>query len=179
MNDEQDSAASKGTSSSKPESKTGLTRAQARARVLAATGSVGPDLTAAAERAVAELRLGFANRGAQIGFLDDIVDFVHDVVDVTERLLEHLVTDDRIVIPVITGNGLPPDWAIEAGIGLQPGKEIGPVTDPEKGASARELLKTRQAILDATAQQSRALQAMAASLRAQAAAMRRPKTPKD
>ena len=146
-----------------------VTRAEARARLRGAIGTTGPDLSAAAARAVADIRLGLANRGAQLGFLDDVVDFVDDVVDVTEELIQHLV-----VITAIDDVNIP---LIFVGTPAEPGGgETVPGAEDPRGASAKQILEARKTILEATAElRKKGFQAMAQSLRAQIAAMRRPK----
>jgi hypothetical protein len=174
MADEGHSASPERAASSRSRVDPPATRAQARARVRAATGTVGPDLAAAAARAVAELHLGFANRSAQIGLLDDVVDFAHGIVQVAADLLTFIIDGPVNDVPGITP-GVTDVTQIVGGAASQPGQGSVEVKEPQPGASARQLLETRQAIVDATARQSKALDALAESLRAQIAAMRRPK----
>jgi hypothetical protein len=157
------------------------TKAEARARLKIATDAVGPDLASAAARAVAQMRLGFANRGAQIGFLDDIVDFTGDVVDVTEEVINHIAANTEELTHLteeITEEACPLLIVLATAIGIASEAGVTPVggTEDPKGASARQLMEARKAILEATAVQKQGLKAMADSLRAQIAAMRRPKT---
>jgi len=141
---------------------------------------------------VAELRISFAQRSAQFGFLDDVADFVNDVVDVTVEAVNHLAANTEEIthqLEEITPEVTPVTVIAVAGVagagaGIhgeggpieEPLEGSGGITDASRGASARELLRARQAIIDeAVATHSNALKAFAQSLRAQIAAMRRPK----
>jgi hypothetical protein len=151
---------------------TSLARAEARARLRNTASGLGPDMAVAAARAVAEIRLSVAARGAELGFLDDVVDFVDDVVDVTDHLLNHLVANTEEVTeytPEITPLVLLLGVAGPEGEGVE-------VPEGPAGASAEQLLEARKQVLEATAVQRRALSAIADSLRAQIAAMRQPKS---
>jgi hypothetical protein len=135
-------------------------------------------MAVAAARAVAQLRLGFANSGAQIGFLDDVVDFTEDVVDVTEEVINHLAANTEEITHLLeeATPEITPVTIITIGLAAEGGGG-GPLegVDDPHGASAQRLLEARKAILEATAIQSKGLKAIAQSLRAQIAAMQRPK----
>lgn len=153
--------------------------AVARARLRGAMGTTAPDLSAAAARAVAEFRLGLAQRTGQIGFLNDVVDFVDDVADATVEVLNHFAANTEEVTHLledVTPEVTPVIVTLFA-TGLEhEGAGGGPVIGPAdpRGASAKEILEARNAILETTAAYRKGFAAMAQSLRAQLAAMRRP-----
>jgi len=150
-------------------------RAEARARLRNATGGIGPDMSGAAERAVAELRMNFARRGAQIGFLDDVVDFTEDVADVTNEIINHIAANTE-ELAHMTEELTPGTPLLVTLIGLASETPDGSGQFPDEGGvSAQQLLETRKAILERTEIQRRSLEAMAQSLRAQIAAMSPPK----
>jgi hypothetical protein len=156
-----------------------ITRAEALARLRNATGGVGPDLGSAAERAVADLRLGFAGRAGQIGFLDDVVDFTEDVVDATEELVDHIAgaTEELTELTEHITPETTPIWVLTTailGAAALDDSDLTGVSEPQN-ASARQLLEVRRKIVEATALRSKALKAVAESLKAQIAAMRGPK----
>jgi hypothetical protein len=105
------------------------------------------------------------------------VDFTEDVVDVTNEVINHFAAETEEItnmLEEVTPEITPIIIAI--GVASEPGGG-GPVegTEDPRGASARQLLEARKAVLEATALQANGLKAMAQSLRAQIAAMRRPK----
>jgi hypothetical protein len=125
------------------------------------------------------MRLGFAARGAQIGFLDDVVDFTENVVDVTEEVVNHIAanTEELTELTEQITEATTPIWvATVTVLGSAALEETG-VTgagDP-KGASARQLLEARRKIVEATELRAKVLKATAQSLRAQIAAMKGPR----
>jgi rRNA processing protein Krr1/Pno1 len=98
-----------------------------------------------------------------------VVDFVNDVTDVTEEVLNHVAANTEEITQQLE------ELTAESTILLEADTGSVEITNEQRGASARELLKAREAILEANAIYTNGLKAMAQSLRAQIAAMRRPK----
>ena len=154
------------------------TGAEAHERLRDATGSLAPELVEAAERAVARYRSNILSTAGQIGFLDDVVDFVNEATDVTEEIINHIAANTEEitaeleeVTPEVT-----PVTVITIGLIAPADGDRVDLTQAQREASAAQLLEARLQILDTRDSISERLQLIAQSLRGQLSAPKRPKS---
>jgi hypothetical protein len=111
-----------------------------------------------------------------VGFLDDIVDLVEDVVEATAELITTIttVTEERLII-VATDGSVEPTLMVPVGMCSAALEHIPePGTKPDQ-ASAKELLEVRKAIVASTEATAAALREAAESVQREAKAARKPR----